>query len=116
MDFLSRRAPQDQPLFLMVDFHAPHGPSIWEPQYDGMFAEEKVPRVRGFDEKNVSDKPRYIREGKPPLAAQNNPRVDDACDPLPNSIEQNDCQYPRQLRALQTADGFVADLTDYLTS
>ncbi len=31
-------------------------------------------------------------------------------------MRQNDCQYPRLLRSLQTVDRFVADLTDYLAS
>lgn len=63
----------------------------------------------------------YSRQGwgfliRPPLAYQKNPAVDDPCDALLNSREQNDCQYPRLLRSLQRVDQFVADLTDYLAS
>jgi N-acetylglucosamine-6-sulfatase len=114
--FAHERTPLEQPFFMQLGFNAPHVPNDWEPQYDGQFAGKRVPRTPSFDETDVSDKPRYIREDKPPLAQQKNPRVDDACLALANSLRQNDCQYPRQLRALQTIDGFVADLTDYLAS
>ena len=116
MLFARERTPHEQPFFMQLGFHAPHVPNAWEPQYDGQFDGKKVPRTPSFDEADVSDKPRYIREDKPPLADQKNPRVDDACLALTNSLEQNDCQYPRQLRALQTVDRFVADLTGYLAS
>ena len=116
MLFARERTPSAQPFFMQIGFRAPHVPNDWEPQYDGQFADKRVPRVPSFDEADVRDKPRYIREDKPPLADQKNPRVDDACLALPSSLEQNDCQYPRQLRALQTVDRFVADLSDYLAS
>jgi N-acetylglucosamine-6-sulfatase len=116
MMFARERTPQEQPFFMQVGFHSPHVPNAWEPQYDGKFAGKRVPRTPSFDEDNVRDKPRYIRQDKPPLTDQTNPRVDDACDTLANSLRQNDCQYPRQLRALQTVDQFVADLTDYVAS
>jgi arylsulfatase A-like enzyme len=116
MQFAQERTPQEQPFFMQLGFHAPHVPNNWEPQYDGQFAGKRVPRTPSFDEADVSDKPRYIREDKPPLVDQTNPRVDAACRTLANSLRQNDCQYPRQLRALQTVDQFVADLTDYLAS
>ena len=116
MRFVHERTPQEQPYFMQIGFRAPHVPSAWEPQYDGRFVGKRVPRVPGFNEANVRDKPRYIKKDKPPLAKQNNPRVDKPCDARPNSLEQNDCQYPRLLRTLQTVDQFVADLTDYLAS
>jgi arylsulfatase A-like enzyme len=116
MLFARERTPQEQPFFMQLGFHAPHVPNAWEPQYDGQFAGKRVPRTPSFDEDNVSDKPRYIRQDKPPLSQQKNPRVDDPCLARTNSLRQNDCQYPRQLRALQTVDRFVADLTGYLAS
>jgi arylsulfatase A-like enzyme len=116
MLFARERTPLEQPFFMQIGFHAPHAPSAWESQYDGEFAGKRVPRTPSFNEDNVSDKPRYIREDKPPLAQQNNPEVGGRCVELANSVEQNDCQYPRLLRSLQTADQFVADLTDYLAS
>jgi N-acetylglucosamine-6-sulfatase len=104
MLFARERTPLEQPFFMQLGFHAPQVPNNWEPQYDGQFAGKRVPRTPSFDEADVSDKPRYIREDKPPLANQTNPRVDNPCLASSNSLRQNDCQYPRQLRALQTVD------------
>jgi N-acetylglucosamine-6-sulfatase len=116
MQFARERTPREQPFFMQLGFHSPHVPNVWEPQYDGQFAGKGVPRTPSFNEANVSDKPRYIREDKPLLTNQKNPRVDNPCKGLSNSLRQNDCQYPRQLRSLQTVDQFVANLTDYLAS
>lgn len=117
MAHVREAAPKVDPFFLQVGFSAPHVPNEHESQYDGMFAGELVPRVPSFDEENVEDKPRYIRQDKPPLAQQTNPEVNELCrDDEQNSIEQNDCEYRRQLRNLQTVDSFVKDLTDYLAA
>ena len=70
-----------------------------------------------FDEQDVSDKPRYIREDKPPLSQQQDPYVHELCqDNEINAIEQNDCEYVRQLRNLQTVDRFLKEMTDYLAA
>lgn len=114
---LRTEAPKAEPFFFQVGFPAPHVPNDYESQYEGMFSGERVPRVPSFDEQDVSDKPRYIREDKPPLAQQTDPEVSAVCqDNETNSIEQNDCEYPRQLRNLQTVDRFVKDAVDYLAS
>jgi len=110
-------APRAEPFYMEVGFAAPHNPNDFESQYAGMFSGERVPRVPSFDEQDVSDKPRYIREDKPPLSLQTNTRVSDACqDDELNSVEQNDCEYVRILRNLQTVDRFVKDMTDYLAA
>ena len=110
-------APNAQPFFMQVDFIAPHVPNNYESQDAAKFVGERVPRVPSFDEQDVTDKPRYIRQDKPPLSQQTNPYVHDLCqDNEANSIEQNDCEYVRQLRNLQTVDRFIKDITDYLAS
>jgi Ca2+-binding RTX toxin-like protein len=99
---------------MQVGFGAPHVPNNYESKYEGMFAGEPVPRVPSFDEQDASDKPRYIRE-RLPLAQQTNPEVHELCrDNETTSITSNDCEYVRQLRALQTVDRFVKDAIDYL--
>jgi arylsulfatase A-like enzyme len=114
---LREDVPKAAPVFLQVSFPAPHVPNDFESRYASLFAGEKVPRVPSYDEKDVTDKPRYIREDKPPLARQSNSHVSKVCrDDEVNAIEQNDCEYVRQLRALRTVDGFVGDLTDYLAA
>jgi N-acetylglucosamine-6-sulfatase len=114
---LRQDAPNAPPFFLQVDFMAPHVPNNYESQDAAKFAGERVPRVASFDEQDVTDKPRYIRQDKPPLSQQTNPHVHESCkDNETNSIQQNDCEYVRQLRNLQTVDRFIKDMTDYLAS
>jgi N-acetylglucosamine-6-sulfatase len=109
--------PRAEPFFMQIGFPAPHAPNNYESQYAGMFAGQQVPRVPSFNEQDVSDKPRYIRQDKPPLAQQTNLQVSAACkDNETNSIQQNDCEYVRLLRNLQTVDRFVKNMTDYLAS
>jgi arylsulfatase A-like enzyme len=64
--------PADQPFYLQLDYTAPHGdfrrPAGPEPaprHYD-WFKGARLPhdRAEGFDEGNVSDKPRFIREAE----------------------------------------------------
>ena len=112
---LRQDVPKAEPVFMQVGFDAPHVPNDFESQYSTMFAGERVPRVPSFDEQDVTDKPRYIREDKPPLAQQQDPYVHALCqDNEINAIEQNDCEYVRQLRNLQTLDRFIKEMTDYL--
>ena len=114
---LRQDAPNVEPVFLQVGFDAPHVPNEYESQDATKFVGEQVPRVPSFDEQDVTDKPRYIREDKPPLSQQTNPDVHTLCqDNETNSIQQNDCEYVRQLRDLQTVDRFIKDVTDYLAS
>jgi hypothetical protein len=62
--------PPDQPLYLQMDYTAPHGdfrhPAGPEPapRHFDWFHGKRLPhdRSEGFDEGNVSDKPRFIRE------------------------------------------------------
>ena len=62
--------PAEQPFYLQVDYTAPHGdfrrPAGPEPatRHNDWFQGARVPhnRSEGFDEGNVSDKPRFIRE------------------------------------------------------
>jgi N-acetylglucosamine-6-sulfatase len=117
MSQLRQDVPKAEPVFLQVGFDAPHVPNDYESQYSTMFVGERVPRVPSFDEQDVSDKPRYIREDKPPLSQQQDPYVHNLCqDNEVNAIEQNDCEYVRQLRNLQTVDHFIKEMTDYLAA
>jgi N-acetylglucosamine-6-sulfatase len=62
--------PAEQPFYLQLDYTAPHGdyrrPAGPEPppRYENLFKGARLPhnRSEGFDEGNVADKPRFIRE------------------------------------------------------
>jgi N-acetylglucosamine-6-sulfatase len=51
----------DTPLYMQVQFFAPHDPSIPAPKYAGAFATAPLPIDASFNEKNVKDKPGWIR-------------------------------------------------------
>lgn len=50
-----------KPLFLYHNPHAPHSPNLWPKRYDDKFSRTPLPNIGAVNEKNVSDKPRYIR-------------------------------------------------------
>lgn len=52
----------DQPLYLHLGFSTAHIPVRPRPPYAGQFAGTRVDRDPSFDEHDVSDKPRYIRD------------------------------------------------------
>ncbi len=64
--------PGEQPFYLQLDYTAPHGdfrrPAGPEPppRYENLFSGARLPhdRSEGFDEGNVADKPRFIREAE----------------------------------------------------
>ncbi|MGZ5386757.1 MAG: sulfatase family protein [Solirubrobacterales bacterium] len=61
VDAIERRAPSSSPFFLNVDFNAPHSPYIPAPRHDGAYAGVPMPKLPGINEKNVRDKPRFLR-------------------------------------------------------
>ncbi|HEU4906106.1 MAG TPA: sulfatase [Solirubrobacterales bacterium] len=99
--------PPDQPFYVQVDYAAPHGdfrrPAGPEPaprHYD-WFKGVRHPhdRSEGFDEGNVSDKPRFIREA-------------DHLTPVEKRIYR--VYYQKQLDSLRTIDDGVKTLLDTL--
>ena len=65
IDFISRTSYRE-PFFLYISVPAPHSlkpdqPSVPAPRHQKLFGGLKAPRSPSFNEKDVSDKPRYIR-------------------------------------------------------
>ncbi len=50
------------PLYMQVQFFAPHDPATPEPKYANAFATTPLPIDGSFNEKNVKDKPGWIRK------------------------------------------------------
>ena len=72
VDFV-RSAPHDRPYFLSFTPSAPHAPITPPPRYVGAFADVDIARELSFAEKDVSDKPSWIRALdaiKPPEQAE----------------------------------------------
>jgi hypothetical protein len=58
---LSKPGAPDKPFFLAVNFNAPHSPYVPAPRHDGAFAGGALQKVGGLNEKDVRDKPRFLR-------------------------------------------------------
>jgi arylsulfatase A-like enzyme len=98
-DVLARKAaavirdtPPEEPLFLYVAPYDPHSPAIPAPRHAGKFADLPFPKTPSYDEANVGDKHRWIRE-LPPLAAWQK--------------QANEQHHRERLRALQAVDDMV---------
>jgi N-acetylglucosamine-6-sulfatase len=99
--------PPEQPFYLQLDYTAPHGdfrhPAGPEPapRDYGMFEGAPLPhdRAEGFDEGNVSDKPRFIREA-PHLT--------------PTDKHVYRVYYDKQLESLRSVDDGVKQVIDTL--
>lgn len=92
-DFLTRAAAEDEPFFLYLAPRAPHGPATPAARHEGMFADRAAPRPPSFNERDVGDKPRWLREA-PPLDEE--------------QIATIDSTYRARLETLQAMDELVA--------
>jgi arylsulfatase A-like enzyme len=90
----------DSPLYMQVQFFAPHDPATPEAKYQNAFATAPLPIDKSFNEKNVKDKPGWIRVIKrfgPGLIAKIQTRyqhrletllsVDDAIERIVNDLQ-----------------------------
>src|SRR5205814_9045206 len=97
MTFL-RSAPPASPFFLYVAPFAPHGGIVPAPQDEGSYAGYRQPLPKSFNERDVSDKPPYIR----------------ALDPVNRKTVLKD--FRLQYEALQAVDRMVDQIVQYLAS
>ena len=97
--FIKNSAPRRQPFFAYVAPIAPHAPATPAPRdvhtYDGL----KAPRSPSFDEKDVSDKPPWIRR-LPRLAR--------------DEVTAIDFRHERRVESLQAVDDLVRGVVDSL--
>jgi len=59
----------DEPFFMWLGTKAPHEPATPAPRHEDAFANAPLPRSPSFNEKDVSDKPGWVRDN-PPLNAE----------------------------------------------
>jgi arylsulfatase A-like enzyme len=92
----------NSPLYMQVQFFAPHDPATPAPQYANAFATAPLPIEPSFNEKNVKDKPAWIRRIRrfgPGLIAKIQTRyqhrletllsVDDAIEKIVNDLQSH---------------------------
>ncbi len=100
-------SPPEQPLYMQVDYTAPHGdfrkPAGPEPapRHYNWFRGAKLPhnRSEGLDEGNVSDKPFFIREAE---------------HLTPNDMRTYKVYWEKQLESLRSVDDGVKEIVDTL--
>ncbi len=96
---IDQAAKDGKPFFVYLAVYAPHQPATPAPQDAQAFPGLQAPRDPSFDEADVSDKPRYIRD-LPLLSAREQRNIDNL--------------YRRRARSLQAVDRGVAGLIDDL--
>jgi len=94
-----RETPSEQPLFAYINVPAPHDPAIAAPGDEGAFKKLEPWRPPSYNERDVKDKPRYIRD-QPWLEADRRREIDVA--------------RIRQIRSLLAVDRLVGDVVDVL--
>lgn len=75
LDFLDQAAAGGQPFFLYLAPYAPHSPATPAPRDKGKYRGASAPRTPSFNERNVRDKPRWVRK-TPLMTAEKIDRVD----------------------------------------
>ena len=96
--FVRRRAGAT-PFFLFVSPYAPHDPGVHADRYDQRFSNARLPRPPSFNERDVSDKPAWIRDD-PRLTA--------------GEIAKAERLYRNRLRSMMDVDRMVGRLVGAL--
>src|ERR687897_3082531 len=60
-DFVRRQEGEDTPFSVYLSVHAPHAPAKPALRHEGLYEGLRAPRTPSFDEADVSDKPRWVR-------------------------------------------------------
>jgi N-acetylglucosamine-6-sulfatase len=89
------RNAKGYPWFAYVAFNSPHSPTYTEPEYTDNYRDQGFPKSSEFDEADVSDKPKWIRQL---------PRVSD------QDRATYDRRYRNRLRAMRSVDDAIAGL------
>jgi len=95
LGFVRWAARRDRPFFLHLSPWAPHGPAEPAPRHARLFARTPLPRPPSFDERDVSDKPRWVRD---------NPRLGR------EEVREMGRLYRNRLRTLRAVDELVGRL------
>jgi arylsulfatase A-like enzyme len=97
--FITSAIKSGKPFFVYLSTYTPHEPATPAPRHQDLFADAEAPHSPSFNEGDVSDKPRRIRN----------------LHPLNNSqIINIDELYRRRLQSLQAIDEMLANLVETL--
>jgi N-acetylglucosamine-6-sulfatase len=98
-NFIRGRTAGSAPFFMYLAPNAPHFPASYTPRYASMFTNTPLPKPPSFNEKDVSDKPKWV-QSKPLLSS--------------TRVQWLTTLYRDRLRALQSVDEIVGRLVDVL--
>jgi N-acetylglucosamine-6-sulfatase len=101
MSFLRRATDRDSdpPFMLWIGTWAPHLPARYPDRYVDLYRNAKLPRPPSFNEADVSDKPRWVRD-LPRLSRR--------------EIQKLQAEQRNRMRSLKGVDDMVADILDLL--
>jgi arylsulfatase A-like enzyme len=99
--FIGASVAQGKPFFAYVAPTAPHDPATPAPRHAHAYDGLKAPRPSSFNERDVSDKPPWIRQ-LPSLSS--------------SDIAQIDKRYEKRAESLQAVDGLVEGVVNKLNS
>jgi arylsulfatase A-like enzyme len=100
-DFIRAHEGDPDPWFMVVAPTAPHSPARFAKRHAGMFQRTEMPKPDSFNEADVSDKPRWVRE-QPRLGARGVKRVE--------------AYWRKTQRSLQSVDDLVGEAVASLSA
>jgi N-acetylglucosamine-6-sulfatase len=98
-EFVRNHKGEGAPWFMVVAPTAPHGPAYAAERHEGMFEHTRMPKPPSFNEKDVSDKPWWVR---------NQRRLD------ARGVRRAGEKWRKRQRSLQSVDDLVANVVDAL--
>jgi N-acetylglucosamine-6-sulfatase len=105
-DYIARTAGADPPFFtadrpflMWIGTKAPHQPATPAPRHKHAFPRASLPRPPDFDEKDVSDKPDWIKDN-PPLSLEQKRYMEEL--------------YRKRLQSMLAVDDMIGELVDSL--
>ena len=98
-EFVRNHRGDGDPWFMVVATSAPHKPASFAERHAGMFRHAEMPKPPSFNEKDVSDKPKWVRN-QPRLGAR--------------GIRREQQYWRRVQRSLQSVDDLVGNVVDVL--
>jgi N-acetylglucosamine-6-sulfatase len=101
-DYVTRTAAADPPFFtadspflMWLGTKAPHQPATPAPKYENALPDARLPRPPNFDEKDVSDKPGWIKDN-PPLSLEQKKYMEEL--------------HRKRLQSMLSVDDMIGDL------
>jgi N-acetylglucosamine-6-sulfatase len=93
---------RSKPFMAALNFYAPHTPAEHPPEYDAMYQDEPLPKPPSYDERDLSDKPRWLRAA-PPISTEDESSMTEYHRDRLRSVEYVDRQVARLVSVLGKA-------------